>query len=227
MKSTPDRTRPNAGFTMLELMFGMMILLLLVGSLTQALQLLSHGAASVDVDSDLQRQSATALRSIIANLKPSGFVTVGGVGFPSLFQNGAATGAYAVNAHAPATHEALPGEIDFGPNQEIVFVQPRDADGNNSPDLDADGEMIWSPNQVSFAVVTLEDGRNVLQRRTNGGSIRTIASHVERIAFDDNASSGFTVPLRAVRVRIWLRSRDAQGKLHRHFTEAVVKLRNG
>jgi hypothetical protein len=35
------------------------------------------------------------------------------------------------------------------------------------------------------------------------------------------------VPLRAIRVRIWLRERDSRGSLHRYFTEAVVKLRNG
>jgi hypothetical protein len=154
-------------------------------------------------------------------------VSVDGNSYPYLFQDGNATGAYAASAHAPASHTAASGDADFGPNQEIVFVQPADADGDNRPDLDGSGQMVWSEDQYSYVVVTRADGTNVLQRRTNGGANRTIAHHVERIVFDDNASSGFVVPLRAIRVRIWFRDRDGRGSLHRYFTEAVVKLRNG
>ena len=87
--------------------------------------------------------------------------------------------------------------------------------------------MVWSADQYSYAVVARRDGSNALQRRVNGGPGRMVASHVERITFDDNTSSGFQVPLRAIRVRIWLRERDSRGSIHRYFTEAVVKLRNG
>jgi len=225
---TIHASRPaRAGFALLELMIGTLILLLLVGTLTQSLRMLSQGTTSTNIDGALQTQAQNALRSIIASLKPSGFVTVGGNSFPSLFLDGNATGAYAASAHAAATHNASATDPDFGPNREIVFVRPADADNDNRPDLDAAGNMIWNADQFSYVVVARPDGSNVLQRRVNGGTIRTIANHIERITFDDNASSGFQVPLRAIRVRIWLRDRDARGALHRYFTEAVVKLRNG
>ena len=217
----------RAGFSLIELMIGALLLLLLVGSLTQSLRSMSQGATYADVDGELQAQAQRALRSVIASLKPSGFVTVGGTSFPFLFEDGNATGAYAASAHAPATHTAQPGDPDYGPDQEIVFVQPADQDGDNRPDLDAAGQLVWSPDQYSYVVITRPDGTNVLERRMNGGAIRVIANHVELIAFDDNASSLFVVPLRAIRVRIWLRERDERGALHRYFTEAVVKLRNG
>jgi len=221
--SQPDRS----GFALLELMIGVLILLLLVGTLTQSLRSLSQGTAYTDIDGDLQTQAERGLRSVIGSLKPSGFVIVGADSFPYLFQDGNATGAYAASAHAAPNHNAKPTDPDFGPDQEIVFVQPADVDGDNRPDLDAAGQMVWSADQYSYAVVARRDGSNVLQRRVNGGSSRVIANHIERITFDNNASSGFQVPLRAIRVRIWLRERDARGSLHRYFTEAVVKLRNG
>lgn len=216
-----------SGFALLELMIGVLILLVLVATLTQSLRSLSQGTATTDTDGNLQTQAERALDAIIGSLKPSGFVTVGGNSFPYLFQDGNATGAYAASAHPAPSHSALATDPDFGPNQEIVFVQPADADGDNRPDLDASGQMVWSADQYAYVVVARRDGSNVLQRRVNGGPGRMIASHVERITFDDNASSGFQVPLRAIRVRIWLRDRDAHGSLHRYFTEAVVKLRNG
>lgn len=227
MNTIRARTASRRGITLLELMIGVVILLMLVGSLMQSLRSMSRGASYASIDGELQGQAEHALRAIIASLKPSGFATVGGNAFPYLFRDGNATGAYSASAHPPATHTANPGDPDFGPNLEIVFVQPLDANGDNRPDLDAAGQMIWSANQFSYVVVTRPDGANVLQRRIDGGSIREIAHHIERITFDDNTSSGFTVPLRAIRVRIWLKERDERGAIHRYFTEAVVKLRNG
>ena len=227
MSSPRARLPFRAGFALLELMIGVLILLLLIGGLTQSLRSLSQGSAQSDVDAELQTQAERALRAVIGSLKPSGVVTVGGNSFPYLFQDGNATGAYAASAHAAPVHSAHSGDPDFGPNQEIVFVQPADVNADNRPDLDGSGQMVWSTDQYSYVVVARPDGTNVLQRRINGGSIRVIASHIERIAFDDNASSLYTVPLRAIRVRIWLRKLDDRGSLHRYFTEAVVKLRNG
>jgi prepilin-type N-terminal cleavage/methylation domain-containing protein len=221
------RASAQRGFTLLELMIGVVVLLMLVGSLMQSLRTMTRGATYAGIDGELQAQAEHALRSIIASLKPSGFAIVGGNRYPYLFQDGNAMGAFLPSAHAPATHHAIAGQPDFGPNQEIVFVQPADANADNRPDLDGAGQMIWAGNQYAFVVVTRPDGTNVLQRRIDGGSIREIANHIERITFDDNTSSGFVVPLRAIRVRIWLREQDERGAIHRYFTEAVVKLRNG
>jgi len=199
--STSNHERPvRAGFALLEMMIGVAILLLLVGTLTQSLRSLSQGNSYAEIDGELQAQAGRAMHAVIASLKPSGFVSLDGNSFPYLFEDGNAAGAYMASAHEAPNHSAVAGDPDFGPNREIVFVQPADLDGDNRPDLDAAGQMVWSEDQVSFAVIPRADGTNVLQRRVNGGSIR---------------------------VRIWLRERDGRGALHRYFTEAVVKLRNG
>ena len=223
---TPSPHAPRAAFTLLELLIGVSLLLLLVGSLTHSLRSLRRSATYADMDGELRGQGQRAMRAILKSLKPSGFATVGGVAYPHLFLDGDAGGAYAPSAHPVPVHAALAGDPDFGPNREMVFVQPADADGDGRPDIDAAGRLVWSGDQFSYVVVTRPDGVNVLQVRTNGGTPRAVASHVERITFDDNASSGFQVPLRSIRVRIWFRKTDETGAVHRSFTESVVKLRN-
>jgi hypothetical protein len=211
----------------LELTIGVTILLVLIGSLMQSLSSLSRGTVTADINSDLQVQGEQAMGAIIEDLKRSGFASVGANAFPYLFLDGNATGAYAASAHPAAVHTAKVGEADFGPNREMVFLQPADANADNRPDISAAGQMIWNATQFSFVVVTRADGVNVLERRTDGVSPRKIAHHIERVAFDDNTTSGFQVPMRAIRVRIWFRRRDERGAIHRFFTEAVIKLRNG
>lgn len=225
--STSNHERPvRAGFALLEMMIGVAILLLLVGTLTQSLRSLSQGNSYAEIDGELQAQAGRAMHAVIASLKPSGFVSLDGNSFPYLFEDGNAAGAYMASAHEAPNHSAVAGDPDFGPNREIVFVQPADADADGRPDIDAAGRLVWSGDQQSYVVVTRRDGVNVLERRTNGGAAKPIASHVERITFDDNASSGFEVPLRSIRIRIWLRKTDETGAVHRAFTESVVKLRN-
>jgi hypothetical protein len=76
-------------------------------------------------------------------------------------------------------------------------------------------------------LVTAADGVNELQRRVNGASPTVLARGVERILFDTSAIDPVGVPVRAVRVRLWLRLPDVEGTVHRHFAEAVVRLQNG
>jgi len=226
--ATPRGVRgARAGFTVLELAIGATILLLLVGSLMQSVSSMSRGATYASIDSELQAMSERAIRSILRTMKPSGFAIVGPNRYPYLFDDGNAIGNFAGSAHAPAVKHGVAGDADFGPNREIVFVQPLDADADNRPDIDGAGHMVWAGNQFAYVLVTRADGVNVLQRRIDGGTPKDIANHVERVTFDDNASSGNQVPLRALRVRIWFRRTDEKGAVHRLFTEAMVKLRNG
>jgi hypothetical protein len=116
--------------------------------------------------------------------------------------------------------------VDFGPNREIVFLQPADADGNAVPDVGADGNLVWSPNEISYVVVTGADGVNYLQRRVNAGQPLRIASHVERVVFDDQITSGFAIPPRSIRVQIFFREPDEEGSLIRYSTQALTRMRN-
>lgn len=224
-RSRPARRR--AGTTIIELAIGASLLLLLVGTLTETLRSLKRGTVDAGIDSQFQAQGQLALRTIVDDLKRSGFATVGGNDFPNLFLDGDAQGAFAAHAHVPAVHAAVAGDPDFGPSREMVFLQPADVDDDDRPDLDGAGRLVWSADQFSYVLVTRNDGVNVLERRINGGAGRRIVHHVERITFDDNTTSVGVVPLRAIRVRIWFRRLDERGALHRLFVEAVVNLRNG
>lgn len=231
------RVGAASGFSVVELSIGVVVLLLLALGLAQSMDSLRSSTLTGSLDAELETMAEKAMGTIAADLKRSGFVAPTGTAFPYVFVDGAAQAPYAIHAHAPAVHTAVAGEPDFGPNHEIVFLQPLDADDRDPatiaptpdgvPDVDGEGRLVWDAVEYSYVVVTGAGGVNVLQRRTNAGTPRTIAHSVERIAFDDNSSSGFQVPLDAIRVRIWFRERDSERALHRYFTEAVVKLRNG
>lgn len=222
---SPRTTR--SGFTLIELLIGMSLLFLLTAGLIGSVASLRGLTVAGSVDSQLQDMGVQAMNSILPDLKRSGFDAPGGVSYPYLFDDGVAGAPFQGHSHAAAVKHAVAGDPDFGVNRELVFLRLRDADGDGVPDLDLQGMRVWDASVVSYVVVTRNDGTNVLQRRVNAGNPRIVARHVERITFDDNASSGFVVPLRAIRVRIWFRRQDEQGRLHRFFTEATVDLRNG
>jgi prepilin-type N-terminal cleavage/methylation domain-containing protein len=228
MHTTRKRhARADAGFSLVELMIGMLILSLLSASLIGAMRGLTELGDSGGVQAELSNMGERAMQQLTLDLKRSGFANVGGTNYPHLFEDGAAEGVFVQHAHVPATTAAAPGDPDFGPSREIVLLQPRDADGDSVPDIGADGFLIWDPVELALVLVTGADGVNVLQRRTSAGVQRPLARHVERVTFDDNASSGFEVPLDAVRVRLSFRKQDSKGTVHRHEVERIVRLRNG
>lgn len=227
LHALPARHRARSAFTVLEMLISLTLLGLLAGALTEALQTMRGLSNASNTQSTIQSAAEHALKLICGDLKRSGFVTVGGIDYPYLFDNGVVVPPFGAHAHPPALKDAVVGDADFGPNREIVFLQPRDNDVNDIPDLDAAGNLIWNPTEFSYIVRTGPDGVNYLQRRSNGAAPRTIASHIERIAFDSNASTGFVLPINSVRVRIFFRRVDAKGVLHRYAVESTCKLRNG
>lgn len=218
------RSGPRGGFTLVEMSIALVILLVLAGSLTQTSRALKGITITGSIQEALQEDGVRAMRSIIDDLRRSGDL----VDYPYLFLDGNANGGFDAHDHAAATKTAVDGEPDFGPNREIVFLLPADADADGVPDVDAAGALEWDATEFSYVVVTDAEGVNVLQRRVDGANPRTIARHVERIAFDDSTTAGLgEVPVDAVRVRLFLRMRDDQGTVHRYSTESVVQLRNG
>jgi hypothetical protein len=134
----------------------------------------------------------------------------------------------AVHAHAPAAKLAQPGDPDFGPNHEIVFVIPDDANGDGVPDIDANGDIVWSTDQISYVLVTRADGNNYVERRRNGVNNQKVVMNVERLVFDDTTSSGggAAVQVDTVRIQIHLRQVDPQGLVHRYVAQTSLRLRN-
>lgn len=143
----------------------------------------------------------------------------------------------------------LPSDLDADDRPEL------DADRDGTPELDGNGDglhtddagdvtglwdenantihadtgVVWSHEEVSYVVVVLADGSRVLQRRIDNDAVtaRVVARHVERVQFDTAESSGWQVPLDAVRVRLFFRATDADGRLFRARNEVTVRLRNG
>lgn len=142
-----------------------------------------------------------------------------------------------------------PSDLDRDGRPEL------DADGDGWPELDGDGDgiltddpadvaalwdptlntihpttgLVWSHSEISFVVVTAADGTSVLERRVdnNPATARVLARQVERIQFDTPESSGWTIPLGSVRVRIFFRTTDRDGRLIKARNEVTVSLRNG
>jgi hypothetical protein len=122
------------------------------------------------------------------------------------------------------------GDPDFGVTREIVFVLPQDADGDQVPDIDAAGDLIWGAAELSYVLVTRADGINYVERRTDGANGQVIGMFVERLAFDDNDSTQLSpdpVPLGAIRVQVFLRQVDQEGLVRRYAASATVRMRNG
>ena len=217
----------TAGFSLIELLISTTILLVLTGVMLKSLSTLRSATVSSSTMSRVQEEGERALRRILSDLQRSSSITLAGKTYPFLFDDGnPLDNGFANHAHPATTRMARPGDLDFGPNREIVFLQPADADGDSVPDVGPGGNLSWSPNEISYVVVTGADGVNYLQRRVNAGQPVRIASHVERLVFDDQVTSGFAIPLRAVRVQIFFREPDDEGSLTRYSTQALTRMRN-
>lgn len=228
MRRLHSMRRALRGMTVIELAISTCLLILLSGSLTAALINVRGVFQEGTIQSRMQDSAARVLRLVSQELRRSGFVTQG-VDYPYLFDDGVTNAAFAVHAHAAAVEHAQAGDPDFGVNREIVFILPNmltDAFGDEAPELDANGFIVWDPAEVSFGVRTGADGVNYLERRVNAANPRRLASHVERILFDDPTTSAGAVPNGSVRVQIFFRQVDEKGVVHRHRAEATVALRN-
>lgn len=126
------------GLSLVEILLVASILGLLARALVESTGSLSRVTSTGSVQALLQEQGEKALRSIIDDLRMSGFVTLGNFrSYPLTFDDGDAP--WDEHDHVPATQTAEAGDPDFGPSREIVFVQPSDIDGDGRPDVDIDG----------------------------------------------------------------------------------------
>jgi prepilin-type N-terminal cleavage/methylation domain-containing protein len=219
--------RGRQGFTLIEMMISLGVLSIVGVSFAVSMRSMASLSSSSAARADVQREGAEALERILGELRSSGVANVGGLDYPHLFDDGVPGPGFDAHAHAVPAGAATVNDYDFGVTREIVFLLPADVDGDALPDVDGAGEMAWGANEISYVLDQAADGTVALQRRVNGAAPVNIASDVERVAFDDAATSGFEVPLDAVRVRIFFRARDSEGNEVRYSVEGTTRLRNG
>ncbi len=227
--------RARAGLTLLEMSIGLVVLILLSGSILESMDSMKRMTARGTASSDIQHASDRALVRVLEDLRYSGFVELAdGRSFPALIEDGSAPAGYHEdhNYDVPVK-TAQAGEPAAEPDRGLIFVRFLDADGNGVPDIDwaalPSPALRWEETEtISYSVRTQPDGRNALVRTVAEVEQRVVARDVERVVFDTAATVGpAEVPLGVVRIQMWFRSVDGDGVVTRSRAEASVRLRNG
>lgn len=232
MKTHAIRKSRKAGFTLLELMIGSTILLLLAGSVWETLHSMKRITIVGTVETHLQKQSEKALASIFGDLQTSGRVEDAGTVFPYSFTAGDPDELHDPDdwhSHAPATKTGDPEmDADALPDQELLFLVPADDNADGIPDVDPIlGELQWDDDTVSYSIRTLADGSNVLMRKAGAEVPVVVARDVERCEFEVFGDPGAGLLIDQVRVSLFFRKTDEDGRVYRQRMTAVVRMRNG
>lgn len=217
----------RSGFSLLEASFATALLILVFGGLAAAIRSMQQLAHTAKERGAVQTEGQDALVEIVQDMRRSAVTLAAGVRYPILYTDGDPGPGYPEFTHLPANKSGEPNDEDSGPDQAILFLLPRDEDGDRRPDVNENGELIWDDAVHGYVLVTGPDGVNRLERRQEGQPARVVARFVERLVFDDAASSNWEIPLGSVRVRLFFRKPDASGQVQRFFTEGIIALRNG
>src|SRR5262245_45880089 len=227
-----DPMRPcnaaRGGFTLVEAMISIAILGVMGVAFTSSMRSMANLTHAGSARSHIQREAATALGTILDDLRRSAFIEVGGLAYPHLFEDGDPGGAFELHKHAVPPGESTAKDYDFngGVTREIVLVLPQDADQDGIPDIDGNGQLLWGTDEISYVLNQDASGARVLERRVNAANPDAIAGSVERVVFDNAESSGWVIPINAIRVRIYFRGLDEVGRQVRYSVEGMARLRN-
>lgn len=117
----------RAGFTVLELAIGAILLLVLTGAVLETLGSMKRMALVGSVQSRAQAHAERALTEIVRDLRRSGFVQLEGLDYPYFIEAGFVPAAYdadGTHGHDPAQKSAQAGDADFGDDRGILLVHP-------------------------------------------------------------------------------------------------------
>ena len=228
MNSLRKRMRRRRGFSLVEAMIATVIFLVVLGAVYGTVNSGQQFSAVQKTMAKAQMDARKALERITSELRMSGWrqnPAHGEPPYPHIFTNGAASGAYADESHAPPAQHVGPGNPAYGDVREIVFKIPVDLDGDGLPTDGTTGEVEWCPYDVSYVLVTDAGGVNTLLRREDGVTTEILARHVERITFDTvytDASLAFD----EIAVTIWIARPAPNGLLIQTSLSTCVTMRN-
>ena len=215
------RDAGRRGFSLVEL---------LIVIVTFSIRLLAAFASlrtAVDVQAttsrlvDLRSSAIRALRQILGDLKESGRVDLSpptGRIYPYLFSNGAATGYFAAASHASPKNKSKPGSQASGASSEIIYVMPRDIDGDGTRINASNGAIEWGAEDWSIALLPQADGTNALCHRKDGAVDRVLARNVNRVVIEDYHTDP-TLGYEQIRVSLYMVYNDGEPA---HYLETSV-----
>lgn len=198
----------RAGFSLVEMAVATTVLVTLGAGLTLAVDRLRNYTAQGSAESSLELEAARAKAIINADLRRAGFYTdSAGADWPQLIDSITSPGSREVLYKQPAL--GVVGGEGEDKNRTLALV-------------DENGNRVWD--ERVFRLRLGADGR--LLRLIDDAQPMTVARHVEQVVIEDNTSSGYTVPLDALRVRLDFARLDENGRSLRLRTEWIVQLRN-
>ena len=218
----PRNARPagrRCGFTLIEFLLAATLFGSIVGAFLMATarsQSLSDGQmARLRLESEL----IDVIRTVRQELERSGYAIDDGDDFPLVFEAGASP--IADFAHDP------PVGADADDSTELAFVVAADADDNDWPDLGAENLVNWSAERRALLLVPNANGLNDLVLRSTTTGDRRLSTMATRLTCERSSTTGFAIPLRAVRISFTLRTEDSDGRAIERSTTEVFVLKNG
>ena len=176
--SRAEGRRASGGFTLIELVLAMTVFMLLLVTFSQAVDGIRDESEDITLAGVLNVDTHDSLFQLANDIRNSTFTTNGAYPWVStptqLSKVGWNTGTPNVS------------EVSDETNRVIVFLLPLDADGDDRPDVNAAGEVIWNPAEFAYVLVPDPSGRNRLERWIDGALESVISRCVETFTVDSN-----------------------------------------
>lgn len=242
--SSGAASRRVRGHTLVETMIVLVTMTVVLGGTMLLLGSTRKAWRLADTESRLQESGRRILQTVLSDLRRSGLTTSGGINYPAFWERPrgpAATPRANLVATMNYADAALVNDVyayqGFGDrilrnetrvSDEIVLQLPVDLDGDGTP-LDANGDLEWGPELVSYRVIEDAEGRPWLYRQMElGGAVvdeRIVGPSVASITFDV-VFNDRSLRFGEVAVTLYLEDVDARGQRVATAVEGAVALRN-
>lgn len=201
--------------TVVEMVLSMSLLSLILLASAQVSTGSAEEAEALAAKSRLNRHAHEALFEIARDLRQSAFSANGS--YPAILSpTETVDEGWSVGSPNPA---AEPGSI----LRNVVFIVPADSDGDDRPDANTAGEIIWSTLECAYVIVPDPLGRNRVERWVDGAFERIVCRHVEAFAVDSDQTAATEVPFGSLRIRLDLAT-SVDGRTLTERAQTTIRL---